>query len=414
MRTLFEANINVQQTGAVVAAPDVETPGGSYYYHWMRDGALTMRSVLETTPDFSHAQALLESYTKWVLGRQSATAVNGIDVRIEPKFMIPNGEVFTGAWCRPQNDGPGLRATSLVLFANELLKRGDKDFVLANLWTGSDGVQKGGAIKHDLDWVVNGWSTSTCDLWEEVQSTDFFWNRVTMKKAMLIGSTFAQSMGDSASAATYAATAKSIDTALAVHWTGTFVTESSNRQRDGAVFVGFNDGFHASDGRYAPTSVEVASTMNVLNTAFCSEYSINTKDTAAGVPGVLIGRYPGDKYAGGNPWVLTTAALGQLLYRAASYTLSHGLPSSEALEQFGAALNVEFPQTAEAAAEVFAAAGDSVMLRLRKHVGADGGHLAEQMDRNTGAQMSAEDLTWSYAEVLNAMHQREVYFETKR
>ena len=27
--------------GAVVAAPDYNTPGGSYYYHWERDGALS-------------------------------------------------------------------------------------------------------------------------------------------------------------------------------------------------------------------------------------------------------------------------------------------------------------------------------------------------------------------------------------
>ena len=25
-------------------------------------------------------------------------------------------------------------------------------------------------------------------------------------------------------------------------------------------------------------------------------------DNAAGAPGILIGRYPGDTYAGGNPW----------------------------------------------------------------------------------------------------------------
>ena len=48
-------------------------------------------------------------------------------------------------------------------------------------------------------------------------------------------------------------------------------------------------------------------------------YAVNTADTAAGTPGVLIGRYPGDTYAGGNPWVLSTAALAQLLYRAATY-----------------------------------------------------------------------------------------------
>ncbi len=28
--------------------------------------------------------------------------------------------------------------------------------------------------------------------------------------------------------------------------------------------------------------------------------------------GILIGRYPGDSYAGGNPWQLLTAVLGKL------------------------------------------------------------------------------------------------------
>ena len=47
MYKLFDANINIQGKGGVVAAPDNSTPGGSYYYHWMRDGALTMRTYME-------------------------------------------------------------------------------------------------------------------------------------------------------------------------------------------------------------------------------------------------------------------------------------------------------------------------------------------------------------------------------
>jgi GH15 family glucan-1,4-alpha-glucosidase len=50
-----------------------------------------------------------------------------------------------------------------------------------------------------------------------------------------------------------------------------------------------------------------------------------------------------------------------------------------------------------------------VMLRLRGHVEPEGFHLMEQIDRNTGVQSSAKDLTWSYAEVLNAMHFRGAY-----
>jgi glucoamylase len=408
-QTNFLANVNVESVGAVVAAPDHDTPGGNYYYHWMRDGALSMRSLWANPKlDRDTVSTYLQSYAKWVIGRQSAVAVHdGVDVRVEPKFEIPDGTVFDGSWCRPQNDGPGLRAITLMFYAEELLEADAKDsFVTENLWTGDSSSLNGGAIKFDLDWVVDGWDSNTCDLWEEVQSSDFFWNRVTMKKAMLMGSAFATKMGDDASASKYAEIAAAIDAKLDSHWLGTFVAEETNRQKDGAVLVGFNNGFDESDGKYAPTSVEVASTVNVYNTAFCSEYKINTDDSASEVPGVLIGRYPGDNYAGGNPWVLSTAAMAQLLYRAASYTLSNGVPTDEALEQFSAGLNVDFPADAKGISQTLAAAGDSVMLRLKEHVGGDDGHLDEQIDRNTGEQMSAKDLTWSYAEVLNAMAAR--------
>lgn len=52
------------------------------------------------------------------------------------------------------------------------------------------------------------------------------------------------------------------------------------------------------------------------------------------------------------------------------------------------------------------AAGDSVMYRLWTHVKDDGGEIDEQIDRETGAQKSAKNLTWSYANVLNALHVR--------
>lgn len=47
MYALYEANLNIEGKGGVVAAPDHNTPGGSYYYHWMRDGALSMKVYME-------------------------------------------------------------------------------------------------------------------------------------------------------------------------------------------------------------------------------------------------------------------------------------------------------------------------------------------------------------------------------
>lgn len=413
MRQYFMANINIGGKGGIVAAPDYDTPGGSYYFHWMRDAALTMRCLQETnTGNFSDIEPTIKSYVSWVLHAQSEADPNGIDVRTEPKFMLPNGEVFSGAWCRPQNDGPGLRATTLIMAAQSLLSKGEGDYVKANLWTGDASKLHGGAIKFDLDYVVGNYNTNTCDLWEEIRDPDLFWNRITMKKAMIVGAAFADQMGDSAAAASYRTTLNTINSSLrSAHYNGNFVQESASRTRDSAVIVGFNDGYDASDDLFNPISLEVAQTVSSYNTMFCSEYAINTQDTSKGIPGVLYGRYSKDTYAGGNPWVLSTAALASLFYRGASYLLQHNvMPSSEAQAVWKAAFNApSLPSSPSALAAVFAAQGDGVMLRLRQHVSAKNWHLDEQIDRNTGVQVSAEDLTWSYAEVLNAMHHRNAF-----
>lgn len=388
-----------------MAAPDTNTPGGSYYYHWMRDAALTMRCLQETNPgNFSSIEPIVKAYVQWVIKAQVAPDPNGQSVLTEPKFMLPNGEVFSGAWCRPQNDGPGLRATALILAANLLIASGQSSYATLYVWP---------AIRTDLNYVVSGYSSNTCDLWEEIRDPDLFWNRVTMKKAMLVGAAFARQMGDQTSADTWTKTMQSINNTLySSHWNGAFVQECASRTRDSAVIVGFNDGFDSADSMFAPTSKEVAMTVASYNSMFCNEYSINAKDTASGLPGVLYGRYQGDNYAGGNPWVLSTAALASLFYRGAAAIKSTGVvPAPDVLLIWQTAFNspTALPTAAPALAQLFAAQGDGVMLRLRSHVLARNFHLDEQIDRNTGVQVSAKDLTWSYAEVLNAMYYRGLY-----
>ena len=41
------------------------------------------------------------------------------EVLVEPKFVIPEGTPFTGGWCRPQNDGPGLRSITCMAYASK-------------------------------------------------------------------------------------------------------------------------------------------------------------------------------------------------------------------------------------------------------------------------------------------------------
>ena len=40
-------------------------------------------------------------------------------------------------WLRPQNDGCALRTIAQLLFGFDLLKAGQRDYVAANIWTGS-------------------------------------------------------------------------------------------------------------------------------------------------------------------------------------------------------------------------------------------------------------------------------------
>merc|ERR1719431_1915891 len=72
---------------------------------------------------------------------------------------------------------------------------------------------------------------------------------------------------------------------------------------------------------YGPSSNEAAATIQQLTKSFCREYKINQDAIGAGKSGIVIGRYPGDHYAGGNPWQLLTAVLGETFYLGAQATL---------------------------------------------------------------------------------------------
>eukprot|EP01089_Gocevia_fonbrunei_P016118 TRINITY_DN4924_c0_g1_i1.p1 TRINITY_DN4924_c0_g1~~TRINITY_DN4924_c0_g1_i1.p1 ORF type:complete len:526 (-),score=98.74 TRINITY_DN4924_c0_g1_i1:46-1623(-) len=417
MESFFLQNINIDGKGGVLASPDRNVPGGgSYYYHWMRDASLSMGTLLLTSNNKSLISTTFTSWVKWVTHVQSDADPHGIDVRTEPKFTLPDGDVFQGSWCRPQTDGPGLRSITMINYANYLIKSGYSSYVKEYLWTGSSSSYNGGTIKYDLDWVAANWQQNSCDLWEEIQSTDFFWNRLNFKHALVLGSVFAQLMGDTSSASRYATAATAINSTLAAHFNGQYVLESTNRPQDAAVILAFNDGY-TGDGMFSPTDSRVAATISSYNNLFCSEYPINQKDYSNGIPGILYGRYAGDHYGGGNPWILSTAALAELLYRGATETLEKGtVPSKYDFETYWTGImglgddeSSYEDLTVERFSQLLAETGDAVLDRIAYHVKGSGFHLAEQIDKNTGVQCSATDLTWSYATVIKAMYYRNLF-----
>lgn len=54
--------------GGVVAAPDNSTPGGSYWYHWERDGALSMRTYMKIHDyKYDDIKEFMDNYMYWVV-----------------------------------------------------------------------------------------------------------------------------------------------------------------------------------------------------------------------------------------------------------------------------------------------------------------------------------------------------------
>lgn len=422
MRAYFLKNINVDGSGAVVAAPDYNTPGGSYYYHWERDGALSMSALLHTASNVDEVRTEMDAYVGWVSRVQQEVDPHGQSVLAEPKYMIPNGTVYAGGWCRPQNDGPGLRSKTLLAYANALMEEEEMDvsgkktksksrstYTSDDLWA---------LIQIDLDWQAVNWSANGCDLWEEIRSNDFFWNRYTMRAALTDGAKFATAKGDATRSTTYTNAANEVEADLASHFQSGFVQECDERKKDAAVICAFNDGY-LNDGIFGPTSVEVAGTIKTLNELFCDSFTINQLDTKNGIPGILYGRYEGDHYAGGNPWILLSSALAELLYRGATEMVAHANGKvdlkDDGLSLWSEILNLPFNYGENVdslkMASAFAGAGDGVLTRIRSHVSSGDFHLTEQINRETGATMAAHDLTWSYAATLKAIRARAQYMD---
>lgn len=378
---LFEANLDVEGSGMVVASPDHDTPGGDYYFDWMRDGALSMHALLQVKA-FDSIETKMDHWATWVERSIQQADAQGT-VMTEPKFVIPSGLPYSGSWCRPQTDGPGLRAITLIAYARA------KPSIKDRVWN---------SIRQQLDWVAANYMQDGCDLWEEVRSDDFFWNRYTMRKALLQGREFAKEKGDEQRAIAYADAAKTITDALQQHIDDDgFVFESTGRRVDTAVVEAFNVG-DMGDGVFAPLSKEVIQTLFRLTQAFCQEYPLNYA-ARSGDKGVLYGRYPGDIYAGGNPWVLLTASVANLLYRQAEALAKGAAADTAAADTLRKLLGQSV------SAENLLGAGDLVLKFMRAFL-RDGLHMNEQIDKFSGELTSARDLTWNYANVLKAMEAR--------
>lgn len=443
IHSYFLNNIDINGRGAVAASPSHKNP--DYWYHWQRDSAISMRISMTFRDVVSPGvgRDALVDYLKWVHAAQFASDPNGQDIRGEPKFFIENASCYNGPWMRPQNDGPALRVVTLLMWAKKLLAAGEEDFVKQGIYTADASLP---GVKRDLEYLFNTIDAPSGDPWEEVRG-DVFFAKFSYRAAFHMAAEVGKLIGDDASTVQkYADTALQLQAdILATHWNSgknLLMEVPGQRELDSATHLGVLYGY-LDDSFLDPADTRVQSSVAHLVDTFSSynypDFSINGADDAAGLPGILIGRYPHDVYnggnpsqsAGGNPWILCTASLAEVYYRAAQlYSVRGSIRSQDinplflkqaaelgGLNQSVATEVLEGIESANgvtalgsplftSVSRILLAGGDGVLTRVHAHVVGQDFHMTEQINKKNGDPQGAEDLTWSYGTVILAMDGR--------
>lgn len=386
---------NIHPNGAIVASPSQHEP--NYYYDWVRDSAIAMsliESWYESTNATEHKNRIF-NYVSWTQTIQHQHNPHpGYDILGEPKFYI-DGYPFDGPWGRPQNDGPALRASVLIRFAQKLLDQDETDYVQTNLYNKSLDPQTMGVIKMDLEYTAHHWQDANFDLWEEVLG-DHFFTAMAQKKAMMDGAELAHRLNDEEAAVFYEIQANLIDNRLKKHLDHknkliqATLTPHAGPQKtlelDTSVILGILIN-PQSTGVFSPDHHFVKNTVKALHQQFNLMFPINKNHSGA----ILFGRYPGDTYDGyhtdslGNPWFILTATMAEYYF-----TLADNL----AITPSNKPLIIKYVKT-----------GDNYLKLIKKY--APEMKLSEQINLNSGKQQGAASLTWSYVSVLRALHLRE-------
>lgn len=418
--------------GAVLASPSNKEGNFSqdYQFHWTRDAALTMDEVVylyatSTDDEKAKLKPYLMNYVSFERKAQMQQSRKGEQTLGQPKFNI-DGTVWEGKWMRPQNDGPALRAIAMVKIA-KLFHKEDAQYVQQQILP---------LITTDLNYVVKEWNKTSFDLWEEVNDREHFFTKMVQRKALLVGANFFNEIGRTKQAEKYNDVANKVTDSLKKHWNENlgYITETINQQYvkggglNSAIILGVLHGElqdEEEDDPFALNNYRVMSSIYFIRNAFHGLYKININNPAQPP---LLGRYPNDiydgaKFAYGNPWILTTNALAQYYYSLAKLYVKQGqinisyntLPFFQQLDNHLAdkeevILATDNPKRFNKIINMLVLEGDKLLQTTKRYSACYSDqscyHFAEQIDRTTGKQTSAKDLTWGYTSVLTALQAR--------
>jgi glucoamylase len=408
-------------TGIVVAALQVKDP--DYYFHWVRDSALIMRTTVE-------AFSLHRPYTDKALFEKQFSDFLRLSRRLqqtpsqyglgEPRYTV-TGEVDTLPWSRPQYDGPALRALTVVSYLKADEEAGLTDHQIRSL------AQT--VLQTDLDFITTVWNQRGFDVWEELRA-DSYHTRLVQLAALEQGADWLEHHGQAPEQIRrYREIAHLLQPLLDDHWDPTrgflrsqlaiVATDGYTAKKtdlDSQVIVAVVDADRVGT-EFSVLDDRVQATVTVLEDLYSASYPINRREDI----GLGYGRYAGDVYFGGNPWVFITADFATFYYRlalrlqqGASLTVSDRnmkflravLPPSSATElRLGVTLTPGSTLHHDLITAL-AMKADRILDRLRLST-PDDGQMYEQIDRQTGRPASSRGIGWSHAAFLGAVFERQ-------
>ncbi|KAJ3359031.1 hypothetical protein HDU91_005024 [Kappamyces sp. JEL0680] len=371
------------------------------------DPATDALSSWRTVGDPSSIHRLVLNYANISLLHQASADLG------EPKFNV-DASPYTGPWGRPQNDGPALRVLALYKY---LLKFGMED--VAKDWYKAE-LPAMSLIKRDLEYICQRWQDKNYDLWEvrcaladAVQEVEghHFYTRMVQYAALKVGAAIATCFQDPAAADYYLSVAQLLEQEMAMFWDASrqFIWATVDPSDDHGKASGLDAAvllacLHTQDfphPAFGCGSDAVLLTVVKLVSAFQLEFPINWLSNNP-----LLGRYPEDVYNGtgmslGNPWILTTHALAQLLYTLAN---THSRAATTTLSPASRLFYHRFAPDRAFLVGNLTLAGDAYLEKVKEYT--PDGRYSEQLHRISGVLLGARDLTWSYASFLTAFRAR--------
>jgi glucoamylase len=384
--------------GAVVASPVPASydPDPDYFFHWYRDSAIVidaLRLLHAKGQSDDEAPRLFGEFVRFSAalsqldGRRLAAASGEWRPRVAAdfvQFLRPDaelqrihgdaiaaetrvnadGSLDISNWGRPQNDGPALRALTVLRWMRSASLDGELQTTCKEL------------LRADLRFTRAHWREPCYDIWEEERGLHYFTLRVGAQ-ALDEGADWLDEQGERAEAPGCRAESQAILDRLDGYWLadrGYYRSrvlepgERSAKELDIAVILA---ALQASDDcpTHSVRDPRIHATLGVLDSVFEADYPINHGRPSARGP--ALGRYRADRYYSGGAYYFSTLAAAELCFRAA-----------------------------RGAGDALLARGDQYLETVRAFT-PESGDMSEQFDQRTGEQTSAKHLAWSYAAFIS-------------